>query len=490
MDAWTAFANKILAGEVTGAGRELLVTGRLTMISRGSGNGFHPICMDCCAYRAIGVTSVVAARARLPSMQPLQFGGGIRNGAEIVARADALAYDQGKAILSIDIKNAFNTTRLSIIYDGLLQADPSLLHYFRWRYGNPSILCDNTGATVATTRTGVRQGDPWGSLLFEVAIRPSLQARLTQLEEEHNAEHPHDNIQSPGSVAAFEDDTQARSDPRIIFQLAPLIKDIFAIDGFIVNESKCKITGAGITALPNDAPHGFEIQESGTTALGFPIGNEQFRTATTRSKMEAMAPLLAALRLLTPRSAILLLSQCICHRPGFLLRRASDLALVMPFARTFDEKICLAVEDTLRMDRHDGARARIFLPRHLAGMGIVRNAGMASEKGRLISRLALTEFLGQFYPNELTNLQLQHNFWLDIQLGQEEDLGHLTDIPTSTIAAMTFRSSKAILALGKRTADTIALTALADNGQLQTAANLLSYSASNFSFRFSTTGID
>ena len=174
-----------------------------------------------------------------------------------------------------------------------------------------------------------------------------------------------------------------------------------------------------ITALPNDAPHGFEIQESGTTALGIPIGNEQFRTATTRSKMEAMAAPLAALRLLTPRAAILLLSRRICHRPGFLLRTASDVALVMPFARTFDEKICFTVEDTLRMDRHDGARARIFLPRHLGGMGIVRNAGMASEKGQLISCLALTEFLGQFYPNELTNLQLQHNFWLDIQLGQE-----------------------------------------------------------------------
>ena len=210
--------------------------------------------------------------------------------------------------------------------------------------------------------------------------------------------------------------------------------------------------------------------------------------------MEAMAPSLAALRLLTPCSAILLLSRCFCHRPGFLLRTASDLALVMPFARTFDEQICLAVEDTLRMDRHDGARARIFLPRHLGGMGIICKAEMASEKGQPISRLALTEFLGQFFPNELTNLQLQHNFWLDIQLGQEEDLGHLTDIPGSTIAAMTFRSSKAILALGKQTADTaahaIAIKALADNGQLQTAANLLSYSASNFSFCFSTTDID
>ena len=107
-------------------------------------------------------------------------------------------------------------------------------------------------------------------------IRRRLQARLTQLEEEHNAEHPQDNIQGPGSVAAFKDDTQARSDPRIIFQLAPLIKDIFAMNGFTVKESKCKITGAGITALPIDAQHGFEIQESGTTALGIPIGNEQF----------------------------------------------------------------------------------------------------------------------------------------------------------------------------------------------------------------------
>ena len=107
--------------------------------------------------------------------------------------------------------------------------------------------------------------------------------------------------------------------------------------------------------------------------------------------METMAPPLAALRLLTPRSAILLLSQCICHRPRFLLRTASDLALVMPLARTFDEQICLAVENNLRMDRHDGARAQIFLPHHLGGMGIVRNSGMASEKGQLISRLALTE---------------------------------------------------------------------------------------------------
>ena len=129
-------------GEVTGTGRELLVTGRFTMISKGSSNGLRPICIGCCAYRAIGAISVIAARARLPSMQPLHFGGGIRNGAEIVARVDTLAYDQGKTILSIDINNAFNTTRHSIIHDGLLQADPSLLHYCRWTYGNPFTLLE------------------------------------------------------------------------------------------------------------------------------------------------------------------------------------------------------------------------------------------------------------------------------------------------------------------------------------------------------------
>ena len=90
VDASTAFANTILAGDVTSTGRELLVAGRLTMIGKRSGNGFSPICMDCCAYRAVGATSVVAARARLPSMQPLQFGGDIccdDRGITLTARA-------------------------------------------------------------------------------------------------------------------------------------------------------------------------------------------------------------------------------------------------------------------------------------------------------------------------------------------------------------------------------------------------------------------
>ena len=85
-------------------------------------------------------------------------------------------------------------------------------------------------------------------------------------------------------------------------------------------------------------------------------------------------------------------------------RRIAERGSVMPFARTFDEEICLVVGDTLRMDRHGDARIRIFLPRHLGGMRIVKNTGMASEKGQLISRLALIEFLDRFYHHELTNL--------------------------------------------------------------------------------------
>ena len=78
-------------------------------------------------------------------------------------------------------------------------------------------------------------------------------------------------------------------DPTQGFQLAPLIKDIFAIDGFSINESKCKITGAGLIVHPNNTRHG-------TTALGIPIGNKQFRTATTRSKIAVMGPPLAPRR--------------------------------------------------------------------------------------------------------------------------------------------------------------------------------------------------
>ena len=102
---------------------------------------------------------------------------------------------------------------------------------------------NNAGITVASTRAGVGQGGPWGSLFFELAIQPSLlrtQEALKTIEID---------LHIPGRkgiVIAFEDDTSAMRDTRAIVRLAPLVEDIFAPDGFHVKVTKSTITSSDI----------------------------------------------------------------------------------------------------------------------------------------------------------------------------------------------------------------------------------------------------
>ena len=75
-------------------------------------------------------------------------------------------------------------------------------------HGSPSPMRNNAGDIVAYTRTGVDQGDPWGSLFFELAIQPSLlrtQQVLKAIEIEMDLHIPG----RKGIVIAFEDDTSA-----------------------------------------------------------------------------------------------------------------------------------------------------------------------------------------------------------------------------------------------------------------------------------------
>ena len=209
--------------------------------------------------------------------------------------------------------------------------------------------------------------------------------------------------------------------------------------------------------------------------------------------MLLMAPPLAALRLLTPRSATLLITQCITCRPGFLLRTAADLPLVLPFAAAFDNSVCAALEDILRMPTNDMTRYRLHLPRRLGGMGVTRHAGFASENGQICSQLSVLSFLGTHRPSERSDLS-QNDFWSHVQPGHTEGLQDLTGLSASDLDALTTQSCRPKLAAAKRTAEDASLThtiaALSDTGLFQAAANLRSSTASTFAFCLSSIGID
>ena len=95
--------------------------------------------------------------------------------------------------MSVDIENTFNSSRHRVMYDSLCLYYPSLLPFFRFKYEQPSPMRNNAGDIVAYTRTGVGQGDPWGSLFCELAIQPSLlrtQEALSAIEIEMDLHIP------------------------------------------------------------------------------------------------------------------------------------------------------------------------------------------------------------------------------------------------------------------------------------------------------------
>ena len=72
-----------------------------------------------------------------------------------MARYMDIAYAQGDTIIKVDISNALNTVRHRPIFDGIVAMVPGIARYFRFQYGNRSIMRNNEGEINAYTRTGL-----------------------------------------------------------------------------------------------------------------------------------------------------------------------------------------------------------------------------------------------------------------------------------------------------------------------------------------------
>ena len=83
------------------------------------------------------MSATAAAIARLvvsPQLRPIQLGGGLKCGVEIGARLLDAAYERDDCVISVDIANAFNTTRHKVIWDGLAAMYPGILRYYRMKH--------------------------------------------------------------------------------------------------------------------------------------------------------------------------------------------------------------------------------------------------------------------------------------------------------------------------------------------------------------------
>lgn len=106
---------------------------------------------------------------------PVQFGVGIPGGAENVIHGvrTHLFYHPEFVLVSLDLKNAFNSVRRTAFIDQLKAHFPNLLGWVIQVYGSPSWLTVR-GKDPIASEAGVRQGDPMGPFLFCLAIQPIL----------------------------------------------------------------------------------------------------------------------------------------------------------------------------------------------------------------------------------------------------------------------------------------------------------------------------
>ena len=73
--------------------------------------------------------------------------------------------------------------------------------------------------------------------------------------------------------------------------------------------------------------------------LGIPIGKPHYVRTQVKEKLEEASPKTAALLMLHPRTAMILLMKCINAKPGYVLRATKELDDVMENAREFDRKM-------------------------------------------------------------------------------------------------------------------------------------------------------
>ena len=82
---------------------------------------------------------------------------------------------------------------------------------------------------------------------------------------------------------------------------------------------------------------------------------------------------------------------------------------------------------------------RCFLPPQLGGLGLIRHAGMSTEKAQIVQRLAFSEFISKHYPSEYINIT-ETNILVNVQQGKFEGLEDKTALTQEVMESMTLQT--------------------------------------------------
>jgi hypothetical protein len=206
---------------------EIVRLGRLVAIPKPDG-GVRPVVVSSFFAKFTGACVLETSKMTCTNMQ---FAIARPRGAERIVHLAREAYEKGKALLRLDISNAFNATPRAQIAACLEDAPAEMRMYFNTMYVPEAHLCvygPNGRTHIVRSVEGVRQGDAASALLF---CKVMDRACVAIKQEFRRAE-----------VWCYMDDLTVACEASEVSRIAQFAHDTFAEIGLRVNLDKSAVT--------------------------------------------------------------------------------------------------------------------------------------------------------------------------------------------------------------------------------------------------------
>lgn len=353
----TRFVNHI-ANDRLAESKDLLVASRIVpLMQRGSAK-LRPIQVSDALCRIIQKTIAQQLKPRLEAIfAPLQYGVGVKGGAEIVAHATQLYSiakkdDASVGVLQLDIKNAFNSISRQVIADRLAEEIPELATAFMSMCACPQLQIDAKGTVITTATQGVKQGDPLSPILFCLGLKPILSNLEASFPDHH--------------FLAYEDD---------ITVLGPVLQF-----NDIIEHTARTVTGSSMQVNRLKCISWQKNQNDGLVNLGTPVGTAEYRSAQAEVIIGEYLHNVDRITLYAPAIALYLLQIGYVSKPGYLARTTPTFE-IKEALKSFDTKVQSVLNRIMGIQPAETPRvAQLIrgLPTHMGGRSLTRYEDTAS----------------------------------------------------------------------------------------------------------------
>lgn len=305
-----------------GGPSRLWTVGRVALIDKPTG-GYRSLAVGETLVRVLTRTVVFAKRiAASHILAPHQVSVGVKGGLEQLTQAFAglsrlLENANGQlAIAATDVSNAYNCVQRAAAADAIWRDMPDIYPLFEWLYGTASFLVLASGATVAMIESGLRQGCPLASLVFNLTIRlPLVEAQKV----------------APSTLIMFyADDGNLKGPASEVKEAVMVLVEAFAKVGLSFNCAKSiYLDGQAPDGLGDTLEFmgvredGFDVsftRAEGAKICGRAVGSEQYVRESVAKTLKQQGDILPYLPGLPTDVALLLLTYCVNTRPTFLAR--------------------------------------------------------------------------------------------------------------------------------------------------------------------------